>query len=134
MRSRRFLLLATILVTLNVALWLASGALGLSQGTFSSLFGRSMMRVDVTENNGVEWRLDRGIVISNVGGVLTLREADTKTQVIDVSSTTKVNPGTTGTAVKIGGIKPGWRVVVQWPALGGPAQTVLIETRARPAS
>jgi hypothetical protein len=137
MRSRRFLLLAAVLVTVNAALWLASGALGLSQISPATLFGRNMARVDVTDCSGspttcAEWRLARGTVVSNKLGVLTLQEADTKTEAINVSSSTKVTvlPGTK--AVKINGIKAGWRVLATWPisdGVAGTAVSVAVEKR-----
>ena len=126
MRSRRFLLLAATLVALNTALWLAPQGLAL-QRVVSSLFGKNMMRADVTEMNGAEWRLDRGIVVSNKLGVLTVSEADTRVQPIAVSSSTKV----IGTPKPLGinAVKPGWHVLVTWPAPSGPATTVLVEKK-----
>ncbi len=134
MRDRRFLLLAAVLVTLNTALWLAPQGLALRQAVNAALFGKSMVRVDVVENSGcptscLELRLDRGVVVSNKLGVLTVSEADTKTQAITVSSATKVSG--VGVLPKIGGIKPGWHVLVTWPAAGGPAQSVVIEKRGK---
>jgi hypothetical protein len=134
MRGRRFLLLATVLVCMNATLWLASGALGLTQVTLPALFGKSMVRADVVQNKGcpgacVEWRVDRGIVASNVPGTLTLNEADTRTQDITVSAAlTRVTAA--GVPFKLKNIKPGWRVLVIWPASGGPAQSVVIEKRS----
>jgi hypothetical protein len=129
MRNRRFLLLAATLVTLNAALWLAPQGLALRHLTVAALFGKGMMRADVKENNGTEWRLDRGIVVTNVPGTLTLQELDSKIQPITVSSlTTRVTAG--GLPFKLKNIKPGWRVLVQWPAPpGGPAVSVVIEKR-----
>ena len=132
MRDRRFLLLAAVLVTLNTALWLAPQGLALRQAVAASLFGKNMVRADVTEIQGcpdacVEWRFDRGVVVSNASGVLTVSEADSKIQDIAVSSATRVSG--VGKPVKINGVKPGWRVLVQWPARGGPAQSVVIEKR-----
>jgi len=61
--------------------------------------------------------------------VLTLQEADTKTQAITVSSATKVTG--VGRSVSINGVKPGWRVFVTWPNAGGPAQSLVIEKRGK---
>jgi len=64
MRNRRFLILGAVLVTLNVGLWLAPGALGLSEVTvISRLFGANMVRSTVLENSGAQWNLDRGTVV-----------------------------------------------------------------------
>ena len=131
MRNRRFLLLAAVLVTLNAALWLAPQGFALQQVVVSSLFGKNMVRADVTENNGAEWRIDRGIVVGNVPGLLTLQEADTKTQPIVVSAATKVTAA--GVPFKLKNIKLGWRVLVVWPALSGPASSVVIEKRGSSA-
>jgi hypothetical protein len=133
MRDRRFLLLAATLVAVNTALWLAPQGLALRQGVAAALFGQNMVRLDVVENKGcpaacVEIRIDRGVVVSNKAGTLTLNEADGKQQPIAVSSATKVT-AVAGKAPGINGVKPGWRVLVQWPALGGPATSVQIEKR-----
>ena len=127
MRNRRFLLLAAVLVTLNTMLWLAPQGFALQQVITSSLFGKNMVRADVTENNGSEWRLDRGIVVSNTPTLLTVQEADGKVQAIVVSSSTKVT-GASGPS-KLKNVKPGWRVLVTWPAPSGPAESVVIEKR-----
>ena len=132
MRNRRFLILAAILVTLNTALWLAPQGLALRQLASSALFGKALMRADVTESNGSEWRLDRGIVVSNTGAVLTLQEADTKTVQINVSLATKVTLA--GLPFKLKAIKPGWRVLATYPAPSGTAVSVVIEKRTRPAA
>jgi hypothetical protein len=135
MRDRRFLLLAATLVTLNAALWLAPQGLALRQTVAAALFGKNLVRADLITNSGcpdacVEIRLDRGIVVSNKAGVLTLNEADGKQQAINVSSSTKVTVPA-GKPVAVNGIKAGWRVFVTWPALGGPAQSVAIEKRGK---
>ena len=135
MRSRRFLLLAAVLVTLNTALWLAPQGLALRQLTAQAVFGAHMVRATVLWNTGAQWNVDRGIVQSNQSGQLTLREADGRTQAIPVSSATKVTVKAGLAPVPgIGAIKPGWHVLVTWPALGGPASSVLVEKRARLAT
>jgi hypothetical protein len=133
MRSRRFVILAAILLTLNVGLWLAPGAFGLSPGVVSMLFGKNMVRATVLENTGAQWNLDRGTVVSATSTVLTIHETDGRVQPIPVASSTVVNPGTTGKAVPVGQLGTGWRVLVLWPATGS-ATTVWIEKRThRPA-
>ncbi|HEY2354201.1 MAG TPA: hypothetical protein VGH79_04800 [Gaiellaceae bacterium] len=127
MRNRRFLLLAAALVTLNAVLWLAPGALGITQGGIASLFGGKMVRATVLENSGAQWNVDRGIVVTNLAGTLTLKETDSKVQPITTSSATKVTAG--GVAFKLKNIKPGWRVLVVWPPTG-PAQSVVVEKRS----
>jgi hypothetical protein len=136
MRSRRFALLAAVLVTLNVALWIVPQGLALQQVVIANLFGKNMVRADVVVAKGcpsacTEWRLDRGNVVSNSLGVLTLREADGRLQPINVSSSTRVTNASNVSGPPVGakGIKPGWRVLVTWPAPNGTAQSVLIERR-----
>ena len=136
MRNRRFLILGAVLVTLNVGLWLAPGALGLSEVTvISRLFGANMVRSTVLENSGAQWNLDRGTVVSATSVLLTIRETDVgdggRVQPITVSSSTVVNAGTSGKAVPVGRLGTGWRVLVQWPANGGTAKTVWIEKRKK---
>ena len=139
MRDRRFVLLAAVLVTLNVALWLAPQGLALRQAVTATLFGKSMVRLLVTENIGCPTnclvvREDRGVVVSNKSGVLTLTEADGKVQPVDVSSATKVTSLGTAKPVGINGIKPGWHVLVTWPdtnGVAGVASSVLIEKRGK---
>lgn len=133
MRNRRFVLLVAVLVTLNTALILTPQGLALRQVLVATLFGRNMMRADVTMASGVEWRIDRGIVVSNVPGTLTLHETDGRVQPIAVAATTKVTD-IDGTIVKLSSIKAGWRVLVAWPALSGPADSIKIEHRPIPDS
>src|SRR5207247_2243325 len=129
MGSRRFLILAAVLVMLNTALWLAPGALGLSQTVVSTLFERNMVRATVLENSGAQWNVDRGTVVSATPVLLTIHEMDGRVQPIPVSSSTVVNAGTTGRPVPVGRLRTGWRVLVLWPANGGSAKTVWIERR-----
>ncbi len=137
MWSRRFLLLAAVLVTVNVSLWLASGALGLTLVSPASLVGKNMVRMDVTDITGcpancAEWRLARGVVVGKASGQLTVQEADSKTETISVSSSTKVTVPAGTKPVKLSGIKVGWHVLATWPISGGvagPADSIAIEKR-----
>ena len=124
MRNRRFLLLAAVLVALNTALWLVPQGLALPQSVISSLFGKNMVRAQILEASGITYHVDRGIVVSNVPGLLTLQETDGATQPIVTSSATKV----IGVG-KLKAVKPGWRVLVTWPDPSGPATSVVIEKR-----
>ncbi len=127
MPSRRFVILATVLVLLNAGLWLAPGALALRQVVVATLFGKNMVRADIVENTGQEWRLDRGLVVSATPLLLTLREADGRVQPITVSTSTVVTG--VGKPVTVAGLGRGWRVLVTWPAPSGPAVAVKIEKR-----
>ena len=141
MRDRRFLLLATVLVALNTALWIVPQGLALQRIAVATLFGPKMMRADVFMSTGcpancVEWRVDRGIVMSgNTPTSLTVREADGKLQQVALSPSTRVmvKPGLLPVA-GVAAIKPGWHVLVVWPPSGGAAQSVLVEKRSRLAA
>ena len=132
MRNRRFLLLAATLVALNVSLWVVPQGLALQRVVVASLFGKNLMRADVTELNGAETRIARGAVVGKVtSGVLTITEADSKVEGIPVSAATKVTV-LAGKPVKLNGIKAGWHVLATWPISGGvagPADSVVIEKR-----
>jgi len=129
MFSRRFVLLAGVLVTLNLALWFASPGLALRRALVNQLFGPKMIRVEVIKWTGAgtppaDIRLDRGVITQVSGTQLTLRERDTKVQSIPLSSATDV--------IRFGHHLPpsvlakSWHVVVTWPA-NGAAQTVDVE-------
>jgi hypothetical protein len=124
MRSRRFLLLAAVLVTLNVVLWLAAPGLALRRAVIQQLFGPKMVRAEVIEKNGSDWRLDRGVIVSVDGTQLTLREADGRRQQIPLSSTTSVVR--LGRHLPLSVLAPRWHVLVTWPS-NGPAQSVDVE-------
>ena len=122
--TRRFVLLGGILVTLNVALWFATPGLAIRKAIVTELFGPKMVRAEVIEKGGADWRLDRGVIVSVDSTQVTLREADGRRQQIPLSTTTDV--------VKFGGhfppsvLRVRWRVLVTWPATG-PAQSVDVE-------
>ena len=129
MFSRRFVLLAGVLVTLNLALWFASPGLALRKALVTQLFGPKMIRVEVIKWTGAgtppaDIRLDRGVITQVSSTQLTLRERDTKVQSIPLSSATDV--------IRFGHHLPpsvlakSWHVVVTWPA-NGAAQTVDVE-------
>ena len=133
MRSRRFLLLAATLVALNISLWVVPQGLALQRVVVAALFGKNMMRADVTQLSGSEWRIARGVVVSKPSlGLLTISEADSKVEGVPVSSATKVTVPAGSRPVKLGGIKPGWHVLATWPitdGVAGPAASVAIEKR-----
>jgi hypothetical protein len=122
--TRRFILLAGVLVTLNLALWFASPGLALRKAIVQQLFGPRMVRAQVFEKNGVEWNVDRGVITAVGSSQLTLKEADGRIQQIPISSTTKVIGK--GRRFPLSLLAPGWRVVVTWPA-NGAAVSVDVE-------
>jgi hypothetical protein len=124
MFTRRFVLLAGILVTLNLALWFASPGLALRKAVIQQLFGPKMVRAQVYEKNRVEWNIDRGVITSVSSSQVTLKEADGRIQQIPLSSTTRVIA--LGRTLPVGALAPRWHVVVTWPA-NGVAQSVDVE-------
>jgi hypothetical protein len=129
MFSRRFVLLAGVLVTLNLALWFASPGLALRRALVDQLFGPKMIRVEVIDWAGpgttpADTRLDRGVITKVSSTQLTLRERDTKVQSIPLSSTTDVIRF--GHHLPLSVLAKRWHVVVTWPA-NGAAQTVDVE-------
>jgi len=128
MFSRRFVLLAGVLVTLNLALWFASPGLALRKALVTQLFGPKMIRAEVIDWAGpgttADMRLDRGVITQVSSTQLTLRERDTKVQSIPLSSTTDVIRS--GHHLPLSVLAKRWHVVVTWPA-NGAAQTVDVE-------
>ena len=125
MFTRRFLLLAGVLVALNVTLWLAAPGLALRPGIVHELFGRKMIRAEVYEKNGADWRVDRGVITQATSTQLTLREADGRIQSIPLSDLTNIR-SPSGRRLPAGVLAPRWHVLVTWPATG-TAQSVDVE-------
>jgi hypothetical protein len=123
--TRRFVLLAGILATLNVVLFFASPGLALRKALVNELFGPKMVRATVLERNGQEWNVDRGVITVVNGTQVTLREADGRIQQIPLSSTTSVIRF--GRQLSVNVLAPRWHVLVTWPANGAPAQSVDVE-------
>jgi hypothetical protein len=127
MRNRRFLILAAVLVALNVTLFLTPAGYALTQVAIPPLFGKNLAHADLTLGNGNEWRIARGIVLTNAAGVITVQEKDGHVEPINVNSSTKV----TGTAkpISASGIKAGWRILATWPAPSGNADAITVEKK-----
>ena len=123
--TRRFVLLATVLVALNVVLFFAAPGLALRKALVGELFGPTMVRAQVFERNGQEWNVDRGVIRSVDSTQVTLREADGRIQQIPLASTTDVIRY--GRHVSISVLAAHWHVLVTWPANGDPAQSVDVE-------
>ena len=123
--SRRFVLLAALLVTLNVALFFAAPGLALRKAIVNQLFGPKMVRLTVLEKNGQEWNVDRGVITAVSSTQVTLREADGRIQPIPLSTTTSVIRY--GRQLSTSVLAPRWHVLVTWPADGSAAQSVDVE-------
>jgi hypothetical protein len=127
MFTRRFVFLAGVLVTLNLALWFAGPGLALRKALVNQLFGPKMIRAVVIDWAGgttTDTQLDRGVITQVNSTGLTLRERDAKIQQIPLSSATVV--------IRLGRHFPSsvlakrWHVVVAWPETG-PALSVDVE-------
>jgi hypothetical protein len=132
MRDRRFLLLAGVLVTLNLVLWLAAPGLAVRKNLLAKFFGPKLVRAEVlnSTNGGgtVDWHVDRGVVTSLTSTELDLTELDGRVQPITVGASTHVL-APVGTRMPLGKLKPGWRVLVLWQD-GRTAKTVQVEKRS----
>jgi hypothetical protein len=126
MLTRRFVLLAGVLVTLNLALWFAAPGLALRRAIVNELFGPRMVRAQVHLKNGQDWNLDRGVITQVSSTQLTLREFDGRIQPIPLADTTVVIRAATGRRLPLSFLAKRWRVVVTWPAVG-PAQEIDVE-------
>jgi hypothetical protein len=124
MFSRRFVFLAGVLVTLNVALWLAAPGLALRKAIISQLFGPKMIRAVAYDKPGVQTNLDRGVITQVSSTQLTLREFDGRIQPIPLAPTTEVFRF--GRTLPLDVLAKRWHVVVTWPVTG-PAQSVDVE-------
>ena len=124
MFSRRFVLLAGVLATLNVALWFAAPGLAIRRAIVNQLFGPAMVRAQVLVKNGTQWNLDRGVIKSVDSTQVTIREFDGRIQQIPLSSSTRVIH--LGRQLPLTVLAPKWHVLVTWPATG-TAQSVDVE-------
>jgi hypothetical protein len=124
MFGRRFVLLATVLVSLNVALWFATPGFAIRKAIVNQLFGKQMVRAQVLKKNGSQWNLDRGVITQVAATQLTLREFDGRVQQIPLAATTQVIRF--GHHLGVDSLAPRWHVLVTWPA-NGAAQSVDVE-------
>jgi hypothetical protein len=132
---KRFALLAGVLVTLNLALWLAPQGLALRKVVIAKLFGPKLVRAEVIDRAAggttVDWRVDRGTITTATATEVDLLEADGREQVIGVDDSTQVVFH--GRHLALLKLKPGWRVLVTWQAndTNGLADEVKVEARSR---
>jgi hypothetical protein len=96
MKHRRFMLLATALVALNVFFWLAQSGFALPKAFVNDLFGSKLIRAEVLVQNGssaIDYRIDRGMVVSATTTQITLKEANGDVVPIPVASNTRIQGG-----------------------------------------
>jgi hypothetical protein len=127
MRSRRFMILATVLVALNAFFWMAGGGMALSRAIINQFFGPRMIRAEVivqSPGGPEDWRIDRGVITGVSGGVVTIREADGTTQTVSVDPNARVQgPARFASPSKL---RPRLRVVLYHQA-NAPADLVQVE-------
>ncbi len=128
MFSRRFVLLAGVLVSLNVALWFAASGLALRNAVVQQVFGPKLVRLEVIEKGGADWRIDRGVITSVNSRQITLREADGRIQAIPLSTSTIAIR--LGRRISLDQLTRHWDVLVTWRA-NGTAQSVDVERLPR---
>jgi hypothetical protein len=133
MRHKRFALLAGVLVTLNLVLWLAPQGLALRNAVISKLFGPRLVRAEVIDRapggGTVDWRIDRGTIVTATATEVDLLEADGRQQAIGMDGSTQVEFH--GKQLPLAKLTPGWRVIVTWQAndTNGLADQVQVEVR-----
>jgi len=118
MFSRRFVLLAGVLVSLNVALWFAASGLALRNAVVQQVFGPKLVRLEVIEKGGADWRIDCGVITSVNSRQITLREADGRIQAIPLSTSTIAIR--LGRRISLDQLTRHWDVLVRWRANGTP--------------
>ena len=129
-KRRRFAILATLLVAVNVFFWLAQSGFALpAGGVFQTIFGGHFIRAEVIWANGKkieDTRVDRGVITSVTTTTTTssvvLHERDGTTQTIALAPTVRVS----GLATLLSQLRTGMRIVVSGPA-AAQADTVLVE-------
>jgi hypothetical protein len=131
-RQKRFLLLAGVLVTLNLVLWLAPAGLALRKNLLAKFFGPKLVRAEALVATGggntVDWHFDRGAITQVTGTELDVTELDGRVQQITIGSSTRVL-APSGRRMVLARLKPGWRVLVLWQD-GRAAATVQVEKRS----
>src|SRR3954468_6309188 len=125
MTRRRFALLATVLVAVNVFFWLAQGSFALPQALIDRLFGPQMIRSEVVVGGPLgtqDFRVDRGVIVSVDPGQVTIHERDDTVVQIPIRPGTKIL-GPNGTRRPPRALRPGIRVLAVRP-VNEPAQVI----------
>jgi hypothetical protein len=127
-KRRRFGILATVLVAVNVFFWLAASGFALpGGGIVQTLLGGKMIRAEVVwqapDGTIQDTQLYRGVVTAVSTTSLTLRERD-RTDTLPLSSTVTVRYG--AAVETVAAVHRGMRVVVARPATAS-VDTIQIE-------
>jgi len=129
MRGRRFAVLATVLVAINVFFWLAASGLALPGGNLvQQLLGGRMIRAEIVwqgpDGRIHDTQLYRGVIVAISPTTITLRERDRPSDVIPLAANVNVRFGIQPESTAQ--LRPGMRVVVAAPATE-PADTIQVE-------
>ncbi len=133
MRRRRWALLATTLVALNIFLWLVPQGLALQRAFINQLFGPRMVKAEVivlgADGSPQDYRIDRGVVTTATSSSVTLSEADGTTKTIPIDGATRVIglPGRGGIGRLIARLQNAHVLVFR--LANAPAQTIQVESR-----
>ncbi len=127
-KRRRFAILATVLVAVNVFFWLAASGLAMPGGGFiQSLLGGKMIRAEVVwqapDGTIQDTLLYRGVVMAVSPTSITLRERD-RTDTLPLSTTVSIRYGAGFGSVSQ--LRRGLRVIVARPA-NAPVDTIQVE-------
>lgn len=127
-KRRRFGILATVLVAVNVFFWLAASGFALpGGGIVQTLLGGKMIRAEVVwqapDGTIQDTQLYRGVVTAVSSTSITLHERD-RTDTLPLSSTLTVHYG--AAIETISAVHRGMRVVVARPATAS-VDTIQIE-------
>jgi hypothetical protein len=127
-KRRRFAVLATILVAVNVYFWLAATGFALpTGGIVQTLFGGKMIRAEVVwqapDGSIQDTQLYRGVITAVSPTSITLHERD-RTDTLTLASTVNVRYGSI--AESVAALRRGMRVLVVEPA-NAPVDTIQIE-------
>ena len=130
MNRRRFMVLATALVAVNVFFWLAQGGFAIPQALINQFFGNRMVRAEVVvkaaDGSIQDWRLDRGVITSISGSTFTLRERDGTFASVQVDPHARVLPLRYGSVAQL---HRRMRVILYHQA-NAPAEIVQVEGQA----
>jgi hypothetical protein len=124
MSRRRFVLLAALLVSVNVVLWVAQTGFALPRSLLDRFFGPRMVRAEVVLQNAAgtqDFRIDRGRIVSVSPGSVTLQERDGTVVTIQVGADARVVPGPS-----VSQLRPRLRVLVVRRA-NNPAHLIQVE-------
>lgn len=128
-KRRRFAILATVLVTVNVFFWLAASGFALpGSGFIQQMLGGRLIRAEIVwqapDGTIQDTLLYRGIIVAVSPTAITLHERDRPADVIPLSPNATVRFG--GEATTVASLHRGLRVLVARPG-GGVAAANLVQ-------